>query len=417
MSNLDQRLQTVGIALRQENVAEGGSAFIHQGQVVRATSRLPVVGVMVAVKEYKAAILEIEGQLDRIRQESELGQRIDNPHLVKTYGLVNDSSPPLLLLEWIDGLTLADWYSAQPKPIPWEALKRAAIGIAEGLNALHLEKVYHRDLKPENVMVRKDGDAVVMDIGVAEITGNNSHTLHTDVATFVGSARTASPQFIMGEAFDPRDDIYSLGATYHLLFTGRNLFDDVERKPVLHIMVVTKGAVIAALQPEVPPPLKVLLEAALHRVRERRPSLQEVIECLDNPQGSPFIGRELERQAAEKRTYSVIQVMDNGASFLADLAGDDIRPGREFTVIRKLPTVNVPSYQRDIAPEKWIAESVLKHVYQNVGHFNVLSKHWDAGSASTTMAALGMIGGGRWVQSEKSQDKVMRGDLVLKNSG
>jgi hypothetical protein len=220
----------------------------------------------------------------------------------------------------------------------------------------------------------------------------------------------------MGEPFDARDDIYSLGATYHLLFTGRNLFDEVQRKPVLPIMVVNVGATIMALQPEMPPPLKVLLEASLHRARERRPSLKEVVECIENPEAAPFISRELERQTAETRSYRVIRVLDDGASFLADLAGDDVRPGKEFTVIRKLAPTKVPSYQREVAPEKWIAEAVLKHVYQNVGHFKVMGKRWEERPKASVLAGLSMSDG-RWVEFEKFNDKVRDEDLVLKDSG
>jgi hypothetical protein len=158
--------------------------------------------------------------------------------------------------------------------------------------------------------------------------------------------------------------------------------------------------------------MKVLLEAMLHRRRERRPKLSDIVECVENPDGAAFISQEIERQGSEKRSYTIISVMDDGSSFFADLSGDDVRPGREFTIVRKVAPISVPSYQRPIGPVKWIAEAVLKHVHQNVGHFKVLGKRWEANRLGGGLAAL--TGSGNWVEYEKFTDTVRANDLVLK---
>ena len=411
------RLESAGLVLVDDAVAEGGSAVLHKARVQRQCGHLPEEGSFVAVKQHKDSILAIPGQLDRIQQEADVGRRIQHDHFVRTYGLLQDGGPPALLLEWIEGRTLEKWYFSQPKPHDWSTLQRFALGIARGLEGLHAAGVHHRDIKPENIMIDANERAVLMDIGVAEITADVEHTMHTSVKEFVGSVRTASPQFILGERYDAKDDVYSLGATCHFMFTGKRLFDEVERKPVLPIMIVTAVPQVAALQPDVPAPMKVLLQASLHRTRERRPSLAEFIECLERPDNAAILSRELERQGAEERSYSVIRVMDNGASFFADLAGDDVSPGSEYTIVRKLAPLSVPSYQKDIVPEKWIAEAVLKHINQNVGYFKIIGKRWEESRHATGIASLGLsLSGGRWVEFEKFTDTVREGDLVLKNS-
>lgn len=413
--NIAQRLEIIGLKLITENIAEGGSAILHKAQVVSPQENLPTANTFVAVKQYRDSILKIPGQAERVRQEAELGQRIKNSNLVQAYGLSQKDDLTLLLLEWIDGDTLEGWYKSQKKPVEWATLQQILIGVAKGLGALHSSGVCHRDIKPENIMVRLDGQPILMDIGVAEITANTEHTLHTSVKDFVGSIRTAAPQFIMGEKYDIKDDIYSLGTTCFFLFTGKRVFDDVERKPVLPILVVTSTPTVATLHPNIPAPMKVLLEAMLHRSRERRPTLPEFLECIENPDNASFINKEIDKQGAEKRSYCVINVLDNGSSFFADLAGDNVRPGQKFTIVRKLASMEVPSYRRKISPEKWIAEAELKHVYQNAGFFKVIGKHWEESPLSRS-GLFGLAGSGHWVEHEKSTDTVQNGDLVLKDS-
>jgi serine/threonine protein kinase len=413
--DLKQRLENIGLELLEANVGEGGSAFVHKAQVMRKTSNLPIEGTLVAVKEYKPSILSISGQIERIRQEAHVGQSIRHGNLIITYDLLDDKDSPLLLLEWIDGSTLESWVEKLPSDPPWELVKDMALGIAEALKILHQGSVFHRDIKPENVMIENGKRSVLMDVGVAELTANNEHTLHTSIKDFVGSVRTASPQFILGESYDIKDDIYSLGATCHYLFTGRRIYDEVERKPLLPIAVVNSSPKIAKLIDDIPSSIKILLEASLHRTRDRRPTINEFIECLESPTDARFLTNEIEKQGTEKRGYNVIEIIDH-SSFLVDLAGDRVNKNAKFTVVRKLSSIRLPSYQREVNPEIWVAEAVLKHTSQNIGHFVTLEKKWEAKNTGLSALNLGGKNSGTWVEEESYTSSVAVDDLVLKDS-
>jgi eukaryotic-like serine/threonine-protein kinase len=407
-------LDRAGVELVRTQIGGGGSATVHQGRVSQTGEGLPV-GTLVAVKEYHPSLVATPGQLDRIRQEAALGQQLRHPHVVQTYRLYEPielaGAPTVLILEWVEGRTLDQWYAAQPRPVKWEIIRSICLNVIDGVAELHARSTFHRDLKPENIMVRTSGAAVVMDIGVAEITDSNEHTLHTSVRDFVGSVRFASPQFILGDGqFTAADDIYSLGATFFLLFTGRMIYEEVERKPVLPIMVVNDPPRIDSLAEEIPPAMKVLLQGCLHRERKRRPSLSDLAESIRNPEGATYITRELELQAAESRSYPVIEILDDGASFLADLSGDNPEVGDTYRVVRPGRKITVPSYNREITPETWVAEAVLKHVHANVGHFILWGRRWQEGKNSL----YSMIGAipGQWVEQEKLTPKVRKNDVL-----
>lgn len=422
MADLPEVLSELGLELVEARIGGGGSADVHKCRVVLQTGNLPPVGENVAIKEYKQSILEIPGQRARIQQEAELGQRLNHSTVVRTFGLhqKDDSNegPLFLLLEWIDGETLDRWYANTSRPRTWESLRAVCLDVVRGVGELHKEGVFHRDIKPENIMVRSDGSAVVMDIGVAELTDNNEHTLHTSVRDFVGSVRFASPQFILGEgAFTAADDVYSIGATLFLLFTGKIIYEEVERKPVLPIVVVNEPPKVDSLQENIPASMKVLLQGCLHRNRKRRPSLEELAECIENPSSASYITRELELQAAENRNYTVLEVMDDGASFFADLAGDNLVTEETHRVVRLGKRLMVPSYNREITAEMFVAEAVLKHIHANVGHFAVLGKRWQEGRSPSNSSLASVFGmAGHWVDHEKATLIVRKGDMVLKRT-
>lgn len=409
-----------GIELLEANIGGGGSAVVHRCQVASERADLPQIGTALAVKEYRETLLRVDGQLDRVRQEARLGVQLQHPNLVRTHKLIevqreDGSSVVFLVLEWIDGETLEQWHR-RVKGADWEAIRGLALGVTAGLEELHRNRVLHRDIKPENVMVRRTGTAVLMDIGVAELTSDNEHTLHTAVKDFVGSVRFASPQFIMGEQYTQADDVYSVGATLFLLFTGRQIYSEVERKPVLPIVVTQGPPRIESLASTVPASIKLLLEGMLHRDRARRPSLTELKQCLTDPDNAQYITTELEKQAAESRTYQVIGTSDSGGALFADLAGDTPEVDEHYTVVRPGKRLTVPSYNRDVAPEIWIANAVLKHVHGNVGHFIVTRSVWKDVRPTVNSFSNYPAANGFWTQEERVTSTVSKGDFVLKKN-
>lgn len=402
----------------QENVGEGGSAIVHKAQVTDGSnSELPPQGTYVAVKQYRKTILDIPNQLLRIEQEGTIGRDISNANVVNVYGFSLPSEEDedcLLFMEWLEGETLDVWSKRLRSNITWEKLKEVCVNIVDGVQSLHDREILHRDIKPENVMI-VSGVAKIMDVGIAEKTGDNDHTLHTTVKDFIGSVRYASPQFVLGEDFDFSDDIYSIGATLLELLSGSAPYENVERKPVLPIMVVTGPPAVGDLRDKVPAAIKILIEGCLHKDRSRRPTLTEILDVLEIGGKSPYIKKEVQHREADQRAYKIVEMDTTGGGFYADLGSDQPELEQNYTVVRKQKPIAVPSLNTEVAPEMWVATAELRHVHQSLGHFKLTKKKWVPGEASSRMALYGMTSDGHWEETDQQSLKVSIGDFVLKN--
>jgi hypothetical protein len=215
-------------------------------------------------------------------------------------------------------------------------------------------------------------------------------------------------------------------AGFYLLFTSKPIFHQIVRKPVIPIYVVLESPRVEALSPGVPTSMKLLLQAGLHRDRKRRPTVEEVRDCLIRPEDAVFLTREIERQAAEGRGYQVLEVLKDGAAFYADMAGDEPEIDREYIVVRRRDAkLHLASYNRDAVPEQWIGRAILKHVHQNVGHFITLGKRWQEGRPPRDPFREAFAGishlfdpgtPAQWIEYEKSTEAIAKGDIVLKRS-
>lgn len=405
-----------GLEIVEESIGEGGSAIVHKARVSEEIEGLPKVGEFVAIKVYRDSILQHANQDARITQERTIGATIQHPNVVKVFDgppLASGETPSYLVMEWVDGPTLDVWCEDLRKNAAWDRIRGVCLNVVDGVMALHEKSIMHRDIKPENIMV-KDDTAKLMDIGVAEVTGSNDHTLHTAVKDFVGSVRYASPQFVMGENYDVKDDVYSVGATLLLVLTGRIPYSDVERKPVLPIEVTRRPPEVGKLRDNVPPVLRVVLQGCLHRNRERRPTLEQLREALVNGGASPYVDAELRRQATESG-FTVIRLDSAGSGFYADVGDEHPETGRVYTVVRRTAPVQVPSLGTDVAPEKWIASAELRHVHQSVGHFKMTVRTWIPEKSPTHVFGFPIGASGHWLTRDLKTEQVEVGDVVVRH--
>lgn len=412
MSDLRNELRDLGLNLVQEKVGKGGSATVHRCEIVTERDGLPPLGTQVAVKEYHPWLLAEPGQVERARQEAVFGARLAHPNVVQTYGLLpSGENPKFLVMEWIEGETLAAWNTANGDSAPWERLFAIAQDVLEGTAYFHGEKAKHRDIKPENVMLRANGSAVLMDVGVAETSGTSESTLHTSMATFLGSTRYASPQYLEGLAFEFADDIYALGGTFYELFTGQRMFEMLERKPALAAVIIREGQRVERLRPSVPESLRVLLRAMLSRDRQMRPNHAQIREALTNPAGSEYLRLTAATQATQDIGFRIIDVRDNSNSIIVDLDGRHARIGSRHTIVRR-SLIYVPSTGREEPCEEWIGVAEMKHTHGAIGHLLVQNRRWQAGERSRT-GMMSMFGtAGEWVEHERPP-KPKDGDWVL----
>ena len=220
---------TVGSRLGHYNVTaligEGG-----MGQVYRATDTQ--LGRDVALKILPDAFAADPDRLARFQREAQVLASLNHPNIAQIHGIEKSADTQALVLELVEGPTLADRIAKGPIPLD-EALPIAK-QIAEALEAAHEAGVIHRDLKPANIKVREDGTVKVLDFGLAKALDaspqgdpSQSPTLTaaaTQMGVIMGTAAYMSPEQARGKPVDKRADIWAFGAVIYEMLAGKRAF-------------------------------------------------------------------------------------------------------------------------------------------------------------------------------------------------
>jgi eukaryotic-like serine/threonine-protein kinase len=155
--------------------------------------------------------------LDAMKSEIRLARKITHPSVLRTYDYGELDGVPYISMEYVRGLTLK-YLINQSGKIPYSAGLQIAKQLAAGLNAAHEQGVLHRDIKPENIILEHNGNAKLMDFGIArQVTGAGLGKLESAV---VGTPRFAAPEQLEGKVVDERADIYSSGVVLYNMYTG-----------------------------------------------------------------------------------------------------------------------------------------------------------------------------------------------------
>ncbi|WAX78411.1 serine/threonine-protein kinase [Streptomyces sp. KMM 9044] len=204
--------------------------------VWRATDQL--LGRGVAVKELPLdetlTATEARRQRDLTLREARALAQLSHPHIIVVHDVVGDDERPYIVLELIDGGSLADRVAARG---PVDAVEAAHIGIAllGALRAAHAAGVLHRDLKPANVLLERGTDRVVLtDFGIAQVAGA---TTLTESGSFVGSPEYTAPERMSGAGSGPESDLWSLGALLCTLLSGESPFRRDSIGGIVHAVV------------------------------------------------------------------------------------------------------------------------------------------------------------------------------------
>ncbi len=186
----------------------------------------------VAIKALPAEFAQDAERLARFQREARLLASLNHPNIAAIYGLEEAGGGKYLVLEIVEGESLAERLAAGPLPIE-EALAVCA-QIAAGVSAAHDAGVIHRDLKPGNVMVRPDGSVKVLDFGLAkgaeapgasgDLSASPTVSLGTQQGVILGTAAYMSPEQARGRPLDKRTDIWSFGCILCECLTGHQVF-------------------------------------------------------------------------------------------------------------------------------------------------------------------------------------------------
>ncbi|MFD8980272.1 serine/threonine-protein kinase [Streptomyces sp. NPDC059564] len=251
-----------------EPIGSGG-----MGKVWRAHDEL--LHRTVAVKELTAGLYVAQADREvlhaRTQKEARAAARIQHPAVVTVHDVLEHDDRPWIVMEYIDGPSLAEAAKAAGRIEPREAA-RIGLHVLGALRAAHAVGVLHRDVKPGNVLLAKDGRVLLTDFGIAAIEGDSSITRTGEL---VGSIDYLAPERVTGGAPDPSSDLWSLGATLYTAVEARSPFR--RTSPISSLQAVVND------EPPVPRQsgaLSPVITALLRKDPAQRPSAAEAERML-----------------------------------------------------------------------------------------------------------------------------------------
>ncbi|MGA5409876.1 protein kinase domain-containing protein [Streptomyces lavendulocolor] len=284
MSGSGQQRRIVGRYRLEARLGRGG-----MGTVWRAYDEL--LGRRVAVKELH---VDVGSAVHPTLREARAIARVHHPHIVCVHDVVEEDDVPYIVMELIEGGSLAERIAAGG---PLDAREAARVGLAllSALRAAHALGVLHRDLKPANVLLEEGtGRVVLTDFGIAQLAGS---TTITEAGMFVGSPEYTAPERMQGSQAGPETDLWSLGALLCATLTGQSPFHRDSLGGVLHAVVEEDFRPPAAAGPLLP-----VVRGLLQRDPARRMGAAEAERLLRAyaEAGGP---RGYDQRAYEQRAY------------------------------------------------------------------------------------------------------------------
>jgi len=195
-------------------LGRGGMAKVFEGTDT-------VLGRTVAIKVLSPQFADDEGFVQRFRREAQAAARLSNPNVVSVFDTGADGGVHYIVMEYVEGRTLADYLAGGGRIMPDRAIEIAE-SVCGALSAAHAQGVIHRDIKPGNIMLTPTGQVKVADFGIARMTTTAETVAQT--AAVLGTASYLSPEQAQGQPVDGRSDIYSLGCVLYEMVTGRPPF-------------------------------------------------------------------------------------------------------------------------------------------------------------------------------------------------
>jgi serine/threonine-protein kinase len=249
------------------------------GEVYRATDTK--LRREVAIKVLPDDFARDGDRLSRFQREAHLLAALNHPNIASIYGLEESDDHRCLVLELVEGKTLAE--KVAEGPLPMDEILQVARQMASALEAAHEKGIIHRDLKPANVMVTPDGTVKVLDFGLAKVEPGADGDPHADDLSLsptmslqatrdgaiLGTAPYMSPEQARGRPVDKRTDIWSLGCVVFECLTGRRAFAGETTTDVL-AQIVTYQPDLDSLPAGRPPFLLRLLRCCLVKDPRRR---------------------------------------------------------------------------------------------------------------------------------------------------
>ena len=255
----------------EEAIGAGGMGEVYRARDTRLDRT-------VAVKVLPSHLAQSPELRQRLEREAKAVSSLSHPNVCALYDIGHEDGVDYLVMEFIDGETLAERLTQGPMPL--EETLRYGVEIADALEKAHRQGIVHRDIKPGNIMLTSSG-AKLLDFGLAKaddsVGGGGDLTVSptvskplTTAGTVLGTYQYMAPEQLEGKEVDARTDIFSLGAVLYEMVTGRRAFAGGSQASLIGAIMNEEPAPASALQPMTPPAFDRVIQTSLSKDPEER---------------------------------------------------------------------------------------------------------------------------------------------------